>query len=351
MSTYQQAGVDIEKGDQASHNASMQARKTFAARKGLIGQPVIIENGFAGALDMGDFYLIQNDDGVGTKIIVAQLLKKYDTIGIDLLATTLDDAACMGAEVVSVTNTIDTDKVDPDDINQMMDGLQREAIKHKVILPGGEIAELKDMAKGYIWNSTAVGIVEKDKLITGKDIQPGDPIIGLKENVVRANGLTLVRHVLKEKFGPDWHLKPYDENNSWGEIILTPSKIFYSAVIELHGRFKQPKIAELKGIAHITGGGIKGNLSRILPKGLGAKLDNLFDPHPVILKLQEYGNVSDQEAYKTWNMGTGMLIVSRDTQIVIDTMKKHNIEAQIVGQITDSGQIEITSRGYFRGKI
>ncbi len=350
MTTYKQAGVDIQTGDAASHNAAMQARKTFTARRDMIGQPIVLENGFSGTLDMGDYYLIQNDDGVGTKIMVAQTLDKYDTIGIDLLATVLDDAICLGAEVISVTNVIDTDHVDPQVIDRMLDGLQKEACKHHVVLPGGEIAELKDMAKGYIWNATAVGIVEKEKLITGSTIKPSDPIIALNEPFLRANGFTLARHILEKRFGEKWPFEVY-ENTTWGELLLTPSTIYHSAVLEIHGRFKQKPKLHIKGIAHITGGGIPGNLPRILPKGFGATLKNIFEPHPAIVKLQEFGQVTDEEAYMTWNMGNGMLMVCHQPKELIKELENNHIKAQIVGEITDTPEIIIQSKGYLNKEL
>lgn len=350
MTTYQQAGVNIEKGDTASFIAFLLARKTFECRKDMIGQPVILKNGYAGVLDMGDFYLVQNDDGVGTKMKVAQSLSKYDTIGIDLLAMVLDDALCLGAEVISVTNTIDTEKVDPQIISKLMNGLQAEACRHNVILPGGEIAELKDMARGYIWNATAVGIVEKHKLITGKTIKAGDPVVAIRGKGLRSNGLTLACYILEKEYGATWALKKYDEKKNWGEILLTPSTIFHSILLELHGRYQQKQKAEIKGVAHITGSGIPGNLPRILPKGLGARLENLFPPDDCILKLQEIGQVTDKEAYWTWNMGNPMLVVLDDVDALITTMKKHHIEARVAGKITDKDTIELISQGFHKNQ-
>lgn len=334
MTTYSDSGVNIELGDESSRLAYKAAMETFASRSGMIGEPVKDEGGFAGLLDMGDFYLVQNDDGVGTKIQIAESIGKYDTLGYDLVAMVADDAICIGAEPISITNTLDVDKVDPQKIGALMNGLKDAATKHKIVVPGGEIAELGSAVSGYLWNATAVGVVEKDKLITGKNIQAGDQIIALHSVGFRSNGISLVRHILKNHFGPDWAHQKYDDTRTWGEVTLTPSLIYTSAILELHGRFRQPKIADLKGIAHITGGGIEGNLSRVMKKTqFRANLDRLPTPHEPMLRLMEMGQVSEEEAKKTWNMGVGMIVISNDVDQISTVCQKHGIQTSVIGQI------------------
>ena len=226
MATYKQAGVDISLGDKCSAIAYSAAKSTFSARKGLIGKPVILEGGFSGALDFGNFYLVQNCDGVGSKIQIADALRKYDTLGYDLLAMVADDAICVGAETVSITNTIDTSKVSAKVIEGLMKGLKKACKEQKVVIPGGEIAELPDMMKGNSWNATALGIVEKKKFITGKNVKPGDKIIGLGSRGFRSNGFSLIRHILKKKFGTNWAKRKMTGKKSWGEAALTPSLIY-----------------------------------------------------------------------------------------------------------------------------
>lgn len=340
MATYKDSGVNIDLGDKCSEIAYTAAKNTFLGRKGLIGEPVIDEGGFAGALDMGDYYLIQNDDGIGTKMMIAEKANKLDTMGFDLLAMVADDAACLGAETISITNTLDVNEVNEEKVTQLMAGLESACLKHQIVIPGGEIAELGEMCNGYIWNSTAISIVKKDKLINGSTIIPGDKIIGLKSSGLRSNGISLVRHILKETYGENWHSEKYDTEMTWGEITLTPSKIYTSFIMDLHGRFDEKPKVELKGIVHVTGGGIPGNLPRLLKKKqLGAKLDNLPQPHEVMQKLIDLGNVDKEEAYRTWNMGVGMIIVANDTEEIIKLAKEHDIEAQIIGEVTDSNKI------------
>lgn len=335
MTTYKEAGVDIEMGNECSRIAYKAAKATFSSRDGMIGKPVIQEGGFSGAMDFGDFYLVQNDDGIGTKMAVATQVGKYDTMGYDLVAMVADDAICVGAEVVSISNTIDVEKVDKTVISTLMKGLEKVCKEQKIVVPGGEIAELGTMVNGYVWNATAIGIVEKDKFITGQNIEPGDPIIGLNSDMFRSNGMTLVRHILSSNLGPEWYNIEFENGVTWGEVVLTPTRIYHNAVLEMIGRYKQPRLIDVKAIAHITGGGLPGNIIRIVKnKGFGARLDNLPEPHKAMKKLQEIGDISDKEAYKTWNMGVGMAIVSKEVEKVIEIAGKHGIKAQKIGEVT-----------------
>ncbi|MFC1810514.1 phosphoribosylformylglycinamidine cyclo-ligase [Patescibacteria group bacterium] len=342
MATYKEAGVDIEKGDECSRIAYEAAKATFAGRKGMIGEPVVLEGGFAGALDFGDFYLIQNDDGIGTKMVIARQVGKYDTMGYDLVGMVADDAICVGAEVVSISNTIDVEKVEKDVIEQLMKGLQKACEEQKIVIPGGEIAELGTMVDGYIWNATAVGIVEKDKFITGDKVEVGDPIIGLKSRLFRSNGVSLVRHIMAETFGTEWYNEPYKDGKSWGEALLAPTKIYHNAVLDMIGRYKEPSKVNISAIAHITGGGLPGNISRIVKhKGYGARIESLPRANEVMLKVKEFGNVSDKEAFKTWNMGVGMVLVSKDIDKIIEIAKKHDVEAMQIGEIVAEPGVNI----------
>ena len=345
MSTYQDSGVNIEKGNEASKIAYEAAKNTFSSRKGMIGEPLANEDGFSGLLDMGDFYLVQNDDGVGTKMIIAEKIGKYDTLGYDLVCMVADDAICTGAETISITNTMDVDKVEKEKIRSLMVGLEKAAKEQKIVIPGGEIAELGNMSNGYIWNATAVGIVEKDKVINGKNITPGDKLIGLYSPGFRSNGFSLVRHILSKSFGDNYDNEKFDER-TYASAVLTPSTIYQDALLQIHGRYGEKPKADLKGLAHITGGGIPGNITRILKnKNFGTNITDAFEPDPVVLKIQELGQVSDIEAYQTWNMGVGMIIVSNDADFIINSLKENNIQAKIIGEVTENPEIRIISQG------
>jgi len=341
MATYKDSGVDVELGDRCSKAAYAAAKATFSGRDGMIGRPVVDDGGFAGMLDMGSFYLVQNDDGVGTKIEVAEKMRKFDTLGYDLIAMVADDAICLGAETISVTNTLDTPALDEEMIEGLMKGLKEAALEQKIVVPGGELAELSDALNGSVWNATAVGVVNKDRVIGGADISEGDAIIGLKSDGIRSNGLSLARMILKKEFGDDWVKEEFSEGQTWGEVILIPSKIYSRAVLGVIGDFENPKEHGIKGIVHNTGGGIQGNLPRLL-KGRGAKLDNLIEPHEFMNVLMALGNVERDEAYKTWNMGIGMMMVvgSEALAQTLEALAAEGIEAQKIGEVTDSGKIE-----------
>ncbi|MDA3812769.1 MAG: phosphoribosylformylglycinamidine cyclo-ligase [Candidatus Cloacimonetes bacterium] len=345
MTDYKKAGVDISMGDRASKIAYDFARSTFSSRKKMIGEPVNDEGSFAGMLDMGDFYIVQGDDGVGTKMEVAERIGKFDTLGYDLLAMVADDVICLGAETISISNTIDTNKVDPNIIHALMKGLANACVEQKVVIPGGEIAEVGKSVNSHIWNATAVGILEKEKIITGREIEQGDKIIALQEKGFRSNGFSLVRYILEKEFDENVYNKPSPFGKSWGEMILKPSKIYSSTLLDVLGRFGGRRKFNIKGIAHITGGGIPGNFNRILKQtGLGADLNNLFSPSAMVKEIQRIGNVSEAEAYKTWNMGNGMMIVvdKEDADAVINAL---SVEAKIVGSVIKDKTIIINSKG------
>ncbi|MBD3330167.1 phosphoribosylformylglycinamidine cyclo-ligase [Candidatus Peregrinibacteria bacterium] len=341
MATYKESGVDIEMGDKCSALAYQAAQNTFSGRTNLIGQAVTDAGNFTGAIDMGDYYLVQNDDGVGTKIQIAEKINEFKTLGYDLTAMVADDAVCVGAEPISLTNTLDVDKLDDSKIAPLMEGLSTACLEHKIIIPGGEIAELGNSVNGYLWNATLVGIVEKNKLITGKDIKEGDKIIGLKSSGFRSNGFSLVKHILNEKFGDGWAFEKYDPEMTWGQVTLTPSKIYSSAIMDMHGRYKEDAKVELKGVVHVTGGGIPGNINRVLKNsGLGANINSLPEPHEMIKKLMKIGNVDVEEAYSTWNMGVGMILISNDFDQIKEICKKNDIESLIIGEVK-SGDINL----------
>ncbi len=344
MATYKESGVDIELGDKCSAIAYNAAKNTFVSREGMIGMPLLDEGGFSGALDMGDYYLVQNDDGVGSKIDVGELVGKYDTLGYDLVAMVADDAICMGAETISITNTLDVDKLDEKKIAGLMSGLEKAALEQKIVIPGGEIAELGNMVNGYIWNATAIGILEKSKLINGEKIRGGDKIIGLPSAGLRSNGFSLARHILKEEYGPDWAGEKYNNNMTWGEALLTPSIIYSDLLLGMHGRYKQKGVVEIKGIVHITGGGIPGNIKRVLKRNnLGADLNNPPNVPEIFVKLMALGDVTPEEAYKVWNMGVAMILIAdeNESEKILKICETKKINASIIGEVTKTPEIKI----------
>lgn len=346
MTTYRDAGVDIEAGNAASKQAYEHAMSTFEGRKGKIGAPVTEEGGFAGMLDMGDFYLIQNDDGTGSKMELAEAMNKFDTLGYDLVAMVADDAICMGAEVMSISNTLDVHTVDRQQVNSLLSGLAKACIKQRIVMPGGEIAEVPGAVKSAVWNATSVGVVQKDRVIDTGNIKEGDAVITLRSGVARSNGFSLIRKILKDAHGDSWHAIEWKNGTTWGDVLLTPSVIYHGALLSVIGRFDEKPTMHVKGMAHVTGGGIAENFRRTLKKtGLGAVLTDLFEPHDAIKDLVELGSVATVEAYRTWNMGNGMLVVinASDADAFVRAMKSQNIEAKQAGEITKEDRIELTA--------
>ncbi len=193
-----------------------------------------------------------------------------------------------------------------------------------------------------VWNATAIGIVDKKKVILGNKIQVGDAIIALKEDGLRSNGFSLARKILADKFGENYHRK-FLGMKKWGELLLTPSKIYHSAILDLVGRFGKKQAVAIKGICHVTGGGIPGNLPRILPKSLGARLTNLWKPAAWMKELIRLGKVSEKEAREVWNLGNGMLLVvaPKDIDKTLEILRKRKIPARIAGEVTKGGEIVI----------
>lgn len=345
---YKQAGVDIEQGDKASSCAYKNAKTTFSSRAGMIGEPYTLEGGFSGALDMGDFLLVQNDDGVGTKMEIAERMNRFDTLGEDLCAMVADDAICVGAEVLSITNTADVPSVNPEAIDAMTKGLAKICSEQKIIIPGGEIAELSKALNGMVWNATAVGIVKKENYITGEKVVAGDVIIGLKGRVIRSNGTSLARKICENAFGDNWHEQEWRDGISWGEVLLTPSKVYHRLVLNtVLGDFHGPRPFDVHGVVHITGGGVPGNVPRILKKGLGARFDNLHTPHPAVVDLKNIGDIEESECYRTWHCGTALMIIvsTQDAESVCKALNDADpeVEAKVIGTVNDKNSIEIVS--------
>lgn len=342
MSTYKDSGVDIKAGDDASSRAYKNALATFSSRKGMIGASASKDAGFAGLLDMGDYFLVQTSDGTGSKMSLALEVGNLDTLGADLVAMVADDAVCTGAEVIALSNTFDVPKVDAAQIDSFTKGLSEVCSEQKISITGGEIAEVPSAVKEPVWNATCIGIVKKDRVIKPETIKEGDTVLALRSAVARSNGFSLIRHILQKEFGDAWTKKEWKEGKTWGEIMLTPSIVYHAAILSLIGRFDEKRTIDIKGIAHITGGGIPSKFRRVLRSAnVGAELNNLWPPHEALSDLIKLGSVSPEESYKTWNMGNGMLLVlsEKDSVQAIELLKKNGIEARVAGRITKDSPI------------
>ncbi len=344
MTTYREAGVDIREGDKASAIAYAHATSTFASRSKMIGAPVEEKDGYGGFLDMGDHYLVISDDSTGSKIDLAFDVGKFDTLGYDLAAMVADDAVCTGAESLAISNTIDVPKIDAKIIDQLMGGLAKACSEQKIAVPAGEIAEVPGAVARGVWSATVVGIVAKDRVLKPETIEPGDAVIALKDNVARSNGFSLLRKILTDAYGKEWFRKEWKNRTTWGEILLTPSVIYSAAILDLIGRFREPVNIPVKGVAHITGGGIPSKFKRVLRKsGYGAALTDLWAPHEALLDVIALGSVPAEEAYRTWHMGNGMLVICEERHVVdaLKNLKKQGIEAKRAGAIIREPEIRL----------
>ncbi|MBI2047100.1 hypothetical protein HYT26_02985 [Candidatus Pacearchaeota archaeon] len=359
---YKSSGVNIELGDDASKVLYEAAKLTWRNRRGRLGEVVEIFEDFSGlrAINVGglpnDAYMNINFDGVGTKMELAERIAKHDTIAYDLFAMVCDDAVVRGAEPVIVGSILDVkslgekDKSYIDFVKQLAIGYINAAKDANVAIVNGEVAELGVRVNGYgpfnyNWGAGVVWFARKSRMLTGYEIKEDDKLVGLRENGFRSNGLSLVRRIMKATHGEEWHKETYN-GKSLAELALHPSRIYSGAVVDMFGGFDGEPKSKIHGVVHITGGGIPGKLGRVLkPSKLGAIIDNPFEPCDLMKDCQEKGNVADVEAYKTWNMGQGMIIITPNPDEVISVAEQHGIESRVIGEVTKEPTIRIRNKG------
>ena len=345
------AGLDIDLGNRCSKTAYAWAKRTFENRWNKQGMPVFAaDGGFSNLMDSGELKLAMSSDGIGTKVELAERLGVYDTLGYDLVAMTCDDLVATGVEPVNLSNILDVDRLDHAVVDQLMKGLHDAAKQAGIAVTGGEIAELGSRIAGwgpgmhFNWCATAVGVLPRGRNpIDGKTIRAGDAGVSLRSRGFRSNGFSLARRIMKRRHGPQWHKAPADDRRSWGQVLLSPSLIYSPLVVAL-----LREGFTLEGVVHVTGGGIADNLSRVLAgNGLGAHLDEIHEPHSFVRALQALGDVPEDQAYRLWNMGNGMLLVIRPGKVkeLCKFAARKGYMARPCGRITDTRHIVIESRG------
>ena len=293
--TYSESGVDIH-----AENRSIDAMKAVltSKRKGF-GAPMTEIGHYAGLLDMGSFALAMTTDGVGSKVLIANAIQKWDTIGIDCIAMNVNDLYAIGAEPIAFVDYLAVEKVDPEraaaDRHRPLAAGQKLS---NMTIVGGETASLPEIIRGFDLAGTAIGIVDKDKVVTGEKIQEGDKLVGVPSVGLHSNGYTLARAIIAESKYTYFDPMP-GSDNTIGEELLTPTRIYHE-IIDL------VKKCNVHGLAHITGSGLL-KLHRI--SQLGFEITDPLEPQPIFRFLQELGNVDDSEMYKTFNMGMGFVVV------------------------------------------
>jgi phosphoribosylformylglycinamidine cyclo-ligase len=247
---------------------------------------------------MGSFALAMTTDGVGSKVLIANAISKWDTVGIDCIAMNVNDLYAIGAEPIAFVDYLAVEKVDPERAAQIAIGLARGAEISNMTIVGGETASLPEIIRGFDLAGTAIGIVDKDKVVTGEKIRKGDVLVGVPGSGLHSNGYTLARRIIAESKYTYFDQMPGGKNTI-GEELLTPTRI-YPEIVEL------VKECDVHGLAHITGSGLL-KLRRI--SSLGFEISDPLEPQPIFRFLQEQGNVDDGEMYRTFNMGMGFVVV------------------------------------------
>ena len=299
---YKAAGVDVEAGYESVTLMKADVQRTF-------NQYVLSHlGGFGGLIELPEGYkkpvLVSGTDGVGTKLMIAFMMDKHDTIGIDAVAMCVNDILCQGAKPLFFLDYIACGKNYPEKIAQIVSGVAEGCVQGGMALIGGETAEMPDMYSldDYDLAGFAVGVVEKDEIITGQSIAEGDVLVGLPSSGVHSNGFSLVRKLLFKDLKMDVHTKVDELGGTLGEALLTPTRIYVKAVEDLLAPYG------VKGMSHVTGGGFYENIPRMIPEGLCAKVDTAaIDTLPIFKFIQEAGNITDEAMYSTFNMGIGLV--------------------------------------------
>lgn len=321
VKTYAEAGVDQD--EKSAHIAALVSQLVFK-RHGL-GRPVTKIGHFAGLIDFGSSALGLCTDSVGTKLLVATDMRKWDTVGIDCVAMNVNDMICIGAEPIALVDYVAIESYDREVLRQIGVGLNRGAQMANVSIVGGEVAILSEIVRGFDLVGTCFGVVKKRAIIDGRRIRPGDVIVGLPSTGIHSNGLTLARRILE-----DAALTVFDkvggEGQPWGSSLLEPTAIYVRPVLRALHR------ATVHGMAHLTGGGLR-NLVR-LKSGVQFHITDPLEPQPMFRELQALGGVDDREMYQTFNMGMGFAIVcpEADSKDVIRALRPE-VKAQVVGTI------------------
>jgi phosphoribosylformylglycinamidine cyclo-ligase len=323
---YALAGVDIHLADKVKQTVVQQAQSTF--------RPEVIGSGFFGSMFQLKGYdepvLVSSTDGVGTKLKIASLLGKNDTVGMDIVNHCVNDILCCGAEPLFFLDYIAVSKLVPKQIEDIISGIARACREVGCSLIGGETAEMPGIyrQKSYDLVGFIVGVVEKRNMIDGSAIVPNDVILGLPSSGLHTNGYSLVRRVFGVDGNPSCLNKFYPElGKSLGEELLQVHRCYYPQL--------KRAFSLVKGIAHITGGGFIGNIPRILPQGLAAHVKrDSWDIPPIFKLIQENGDIEEAEMYRAFNMGVGLAIVCSPQQVakIVSILP----QAKAVGEIIEA---------------
>ena len=318
------AGVDIAEADAGLNN--IVARIVGTWPKSGFGAVQLPIGYFANIVDIGGIGLAITTDGVGSKAMIADMMKKYDTIGIDCIAMNVNDLLCVGARPVSLVDYIAVEKADAAMLDGIAIGLAEGAHQSNISITGGEISQLRDVVRGFDLVGTAVGMVPLDRILVGRDLRPDDRVIGIPSSGIHSNGMTLTRRVFFEQAGAKIDTHFAELGCTLGEELLRPTLIYVPEILEV-----LDQISSVKALMHITGDGLL-NLPRVDAE-IGFVIDDLPDPPPLFGLIEKLGGVSPAEMFEVYNMGIGFCVVvaPADADRTLAILKRHGRKASIIG--------------------
>ena len=327
MVTYSESGVDIDLEAETVGKLADKLNSTLKYRD------IITDSGhYAALVRLGDKAIAMSTDGVGSKILIAEMMNKYDTVGIDCIAMVVNDILCVGAEPIALVDYLAVEKPDPEKAAEIAEGLVKGAHESKISIIGGETASLPGIIKDFDIAGCGIGFVDVDEIITGENIQAGDVLIGIESNGIHSNGYSLARKVLFDQAGFKVTDKMPNSETTIGEELLRPTELYVKPIVSL---FK--KDYDIHGLAHITGGGFT-NLRR-LKKGVGYEINSLPEV-PEIFKLIYAQDVDLKEMYKVFNMGVGFVVITTNDEAekIMETLSE-SCNCQIIGKVIDDEKI------------
>jgi len=331
--TYAEAGVSQD--EKAAHIAALVSALTYRRRG--FGRPLTKIGHFTGLVDFGAYALSLCTDSVGTKVLVAKEMRRWDTIGIDCVAMNVNDMICVGAEPIAFVDYVAIESYDREVARQIGVGLNRGAEMANVSIIGGEIAVVPELVREFDLAGTCFGVVRKSKIVDGRAIRAGDIIVGLPSNGIHSNGLTLARRILRDESLTVFD-KVGESGRPWGEELLEPTAIYVRPVLRALRR------AKVHGMAHITGGGLR-NLIRLKPK-VEIRITDPLDPPRLFHELRALGGIEDREMYQTFNMGMGFAVIAPESEAkAIIRGLRPDVDARIVGEVVRGAGASVPSLG------
>lgn len=335
--SYKDSGVDVERGYKAVQLMKAHVKSTYT--KGVLGDLGSFGGFFQMPEGMKQPVLVAGTDGVGTKLKYAIISDKHDTIGIDAVAMCVNDIVCQGAKPLFFLDYFATGSLSPEKVATVVSGIAEGCRQSEAALIGGETAEMPGFyPEGeYDIAGFAVGAVDKEKIINGKDIKAGDVLIGLKSSGVHSNGYSLVRKLFGEDIA---ELEKYDEELGAKpiDVLLTPTRIYVKSILALIEKVK------VKGIAHITGGGFIENIPRIFPAGIGCEINTKSYEVPAVFRvMQNKAQISDAQIYNTFNMGIGMVVcvAENDVKAAVAQLESTGEKCVVLGNTVEGSGVKL----------